>query len=146
MFSGIVSTTCSDDFYDSGGPYSTYSTSEYKVITIYPATPGAKVTVDFTAFDVEDGWDYLYVYDGSSTSASYIGAYTGYSGPGTVTSTSGDGSLTFEFISDGYYETDGWEATVTCGTLSSCSGSITAGTALGSASTLCSGKYPIHYL
>lgn len=139
MFSGIVSTTCSDDFYDSGGPYSTYSTSEYKVITIYPATPGAKVTVDFTAFDVEDGWDYLYVYDGSSTSASYIGAYTGYSGPGTVTSTSGDGSLTFEFISDGYYETDGWEATVTCGTLSSCSGSITAGTALGSASTLCSG-------
>lgn len=139
MATGIVRTTCSDYFYDSGGPFSTYSSSENKVITIYPATPGAKVTVNFTSFDVEDGYDYLYVYDGPSTSSSYVGAYTGYSGPGTVTSTSGDGSLTFEFISDSYYETDGWEATVSCSTLSSCSGAISAGTSHASASTICSG-------
>lgn len=47
--------------------------------------------------------------------------------------------MTFEFYSDGYVEYSGWEATVSCGTLSACSGSISAGTALGSSSTLCSG-------
>jgi hypothetical protein len=139
MKNGIVTTTCSDYFYDSGGSSSTYGTSENKVITIYPATPGAKVTVNFTSFDVEDGWDYLYVYDGSSTSASYVGAYTGYTGPGSVTSTAASGALTFQFISDSYYETDGWVATVSCGSLSACSGAISAGTAIGSATSLCSG-------
>lgn len=139
MTNGVVATSCSDYFYDSGGPYSNYSSNESKVITIYPATPGAKVTVNFTSFDLEDYYDYLYVYDGSSTGASYIGAYTGYSGPGTVTSTAADGSLTFEFYSDGNTEYSGWEATVSCGSLSACSGSISAGTALGSSSTLCSG-------
>ena len=95
MTNGIVTTSCSDYFYDSGGPYSNYGSNESKVVTIYPATPGAKVTVNFTSFDLEDYYDYLYVYDGSSTSASYVGAYSGTSGPGTITSTASDGTLTF---------------------------------------------------
>lgn len=140
MTNGVVTTSCSDYFYDSGGPYSNYTTSENRTMTIYPATPGAKVTVNFTSFDVEDGWDSLYVYNGPSTGSTLIGGYTGYSGPGTVTSTSSDGSLTFVFHSDSYWETSGWEATVSCGSLSACSGSISAGTAISSATTLCPGN------
>lgn len=139
MKNGTVTTSCSDYFYDSGGSSGSYGTSENYTITIYPSTPGAKVTVDFTSFYLENYYDYLYVYDGSSTAASLIGSYTGSTGPGTVTSTAADGTLTFNFTSDGSVTYSGWEASVSCGTLSACSGSVTAGTAVVSASTLCSG-------
>jgi hypothetical protein len=139
MYNGTMITTCSDNFYDGGGAFSVYAANQDKVLTIYPATPGSKVSVSFTSFDVEDGYDSLYIYDGSSTAATLLGSYTGTSGPGTVTSTASDGSLTFVFHSDSYVETDGWEATVSCSSLSACSGTITAGTAASSATTVCSG-------
>ncbi|MGC4058780.1 MAG: hypothetical protein QM743_11775 [Chitinophagaceae bacterium] len=91
------------------GPYSNYADNQHKTLTIYPSTPGSKVSVDFTSFYLEDYYDYLYIYNGSSTSATLIGSYTSTSGPGTVTSTASDGSLTFEFISDAYVNTYGWE-------------------------------------
>lgn len=139
MSNGAVITSCSDNFYDSGGPSSNYADNENKTFTIYPSTPGSKVTVSFSSFYLEDYYDYLYIYNGSSTSASMIGSYTSTYGPGTITSTAADGSLTFQFISDAYVNTSGWSATVSCSSLSACSGSITAGTALASITTACPG-------
>lgn len=140
MSNGTVVSTCSDNFYDSGGSSGSYSVSENYTITIYPSTPGAPVSVKFTTFNVESGYDFLYIYNGSSTAAPLMGTYTGTTSPGTKVSTASDGSLTFKFTSDASVVKAGWVATVTCGSLSPCGSSITAGSAVASATTLCPGS------
>lgn len=140
MKNGAVISTCSDNFYSSNGSSGYYSSMEDYTLTIYPSIPGAKVTVDFTSFYLEDGYDYLNIYDGSTTGAPHIGEYTGGSSPGTVTSTADDGSLTFHFYSDEYETETGWEATVSCGSLSACSGTALGGTAVAAITSICPGK------
>ena len=83
-------------------------------MTFYPATTGAKVIVDFSEFNIESNYDYLYIYDGISTSATQIGQYSGTTGPGTVTATNDEGALTFRFTSDYSVNKSGWVATVSC--------------------------------
>ncbi|WP_025744090.1 Calx-beta domain-containing protein [Aquimarina pacifica] len=120
MSNGSV-TTCSANFYDSGGSGAEYSNNEPDyVYTICPDTPGSQIVVDFTFFEVEDAggtiWDYLQVYDGTGT-GTLIGTYyntDGSNSPGTITSSATDGCLTFLFHSDGSITEAGWEATVSC--------------------------------
>ena len=68
----------------------------------------------FQSFDVEQNWDFLYVYDGTSTSAPEIGTYTGSTIPGTIVSTNDEGALTFKFTSDQSINKSGWAAYVRC--------------------------------
>ena len=63
---------------------------------------------------ITNNYDYLYLHDGTSTSATLIGQYSGGSNPGTVTATNTDGALTFHFTSDGSVNKSGWQATVRC--------------------------------
>jgi hypothetical protein len=126
MIAGTAFTTCTGKFYDSGGPDGDYMNDQNSTLTLYPATPGAKVSVTFDSFSTAvlyyDGAlltsDILYVYNGNSTEATQIGALQGQSGYGTITSTAADGSLTFRFVSRAYTNTTGikkgWSATVTC--------------------------------
>lgn len=107
-------TTCSANFYDSGNNTANYQDDENSILTINPSNPGALVVVNFTSFDIENFWDNLFVYDGTSTAAPLIGSYTGLVGPGVVTASNVDGALTFEFISDGSFNNSGWEATISC--------------------------------
>ena len=72
------------------------------------------VRLDFTSFETENNWDYLYIYDGASTSATSIGTYTGTTSPGTVTATNSSGALTLRFTSDGSGIRAGWAATISC--------------------------------
>ena len=113
MQNGTV-TTCSGMFYDSGGPNSNYGNSLTYTMTIYPGSEGAKTSVNFSAFNLESGYDYLYVYDGTSISDTQIGRYSGTTSPGTVTATNSAGALTFKFTSDRYTVALGWVATVSC--------------------------------
>jgi archaellum component FlaG (FlaF/FlaG flagellin family) len=113
MQNGSV-TTCSGLFYDSGGPNSNYTNNLNYTMTIYPGTEGAMVSVNFTQFNTEPNYDYLYIYNGSSASATQIGQYSGTTSPGTVTATNAAGALTFKFTSDGSQVKTGWEATVSC--------------------------------
>jgi hypothetical protein len=106
--------TCDALFYDSGGPDSNYGNSLDYTLTFYPATTGAKVIVDFSEFNTESNYDYLYIYDGTSTSATQIGQYSGTTSPGTVTATNDEGALTFRFTSDYSVNKSGWVATVSC--------------------------------
>jgi hypothetical protein len=120
---GVLFTTqvappaCGGNFYDSGGPFGNYQNLENSTVTICPDVPGDVVTVNFTAFNIESGWDYMYVYNGNSTSAAQIpgSPFTGTASPGQVTSTDPSGCLTFLFTSDGIVTAPGWEATVACG-------------------------------
>ncbi len=107
-------TTCSGLFYDSGGANDQYGNNLDYTMTFYPGTEGAAVCVTFTEFTLENNYDYLYVYNGTSTSATLIDQYTGGTSPNTVTATNNEGALTFRFTSDSGVTNTGWVATVSC--------------------------------
>ena len=113
MTNGTI-TTCSGDFYDSGGASGAYQNNEDYTMTFYPSTPGAMIRFNFTLFATESGYDYLRIYDGTSTSATLIGTYNGSTGPGTVTANNPSGALTFNFTSDVSVTPAGWEASISC--------------------------------
>jgi N-acetyl-anhydromuramyl-L-alanine amidase AmpD len=100
-------TTSSGAFYDSGGQTSNYTDDERKIWVFEPAN-ATSVTLNFTSFNLENNWDFLFLYDGNSIDAPLIGKYTGTTGPGTITSTGS--SITVEFRSDCATSTAGWEA------------------------------------
>lgn len=98
--SATTQTTCAGQLYDSGGPTGDYSDNTDATITIAPV--GASfVTLTFSSFDFESGFDYLYIYDGPNTSSTLIGTFDGTALPngGTVTSTTG--SITLRQTTDG---------------------------------------------
>ncbi|MGE0637179.1 MAG: N-acetylmuramoyl-L-alanine amidase [Bacteroidia bacterium] len=104
-------TTCTGSLYDSGGSGADYPDDERKIWIISP-TNATSVTLDFTAFNLETDWDYLWIYDGNSYNAPLLGVYTGTNSPGTITSSGG--SLMLEFRSDCSTGSTGWAATWTC--------------------------------
>lgn len=92
---------------DTGGAANNYQDDERAFWLIQPA--GAQsITLDFTSFDLETDWDYLYIYDGDSLDANLIGVYTGTTSPGTIISSGG--SLLLEFRSDCNTTAPGWVA------------------------------------
>ncbi|HPS61453.1 MAG TPA: C25 family cysteine peptidase [Bacteroidales bacterium] len=113
MSNGTV-TTCTGDFYDTGGSSGVYSNNEVYVMTFYPATPGAFLRFNFTSFSTESGYDTLTIYNGPSSAATLIGKYHGSTGPGIVTSTHSTGALTFRFRSDVSQTSTGWAASISC--------------------------------
>ena len=113
MQNGTVS-TCSALFYDTGGPNANYGDDQNLTMTFMPGSVGGIIQAEFTAFDVEGGWDHLYIYDGTSTSTSSFGDFTGSVSPGTITATNPEGALTFRFTSDGSVTKSGWVATISC--------------------------------
>ena len=113
MTNGTV-TTCTGDFYDSGGPSASYQNSETYILTFYPSTPGAMIRFNFTSFSTELNYDTLTIYNGINSAAPLIGRYHGTTGPGSVTANNASGALTFRFHSDGYLTAAGWAATISC--------------------------------
>ncbi|MBO7083269.1 MAG: T9SS type A sorting domain-containing protein [Bacteroidales bacterium] len=113
MQSGTI-TTCDAMFYDDGGPSNNYGNNKDLTLTFLPATEGGFIEVTFQTFDTESNYDFLYIYDGTSTSAPQIGQYDGGNSPGTVTATNAQGALTFRFTSDSSVNREGWSAHVSC--------------------------------
>jgi PKD repeat protein len=109
-------TTCSGNFYDSGGPNGSYSNNENYVMTINPATQGAMLKVTFNQFSTESGYDKLYIYNGANTSSPQVqgSPFTGSASPGQITASNTSGALTFKFTSDGSQTALGWAATIEC--------------------------------
>jgi len=117
MANGTTS-TCNGAFYDSGGPQADYSNNENYVMTFYPGIPGAKVKISFTSFNVEQNsdcsWDYLQIYNGTSTSAPLVGTYCGTANPPAFIANNNDGAITIKFKSDGVVSKPGWSANISC--------------------------------
>jgi hypothetical protein len=74
----------------------------------------------FISFDVEENYDYLYIFNGTSTSAPQIDGspYTGTTLPGNFMATNEDGAITFRFVADNYVPAEGWAAEFSCVDLS----------------------------
>lgn len=102
-----VQTALTGSFTDTGGN-ADYANDERYFALIQPAG-AATVTLNFSAFNLENGWDYMYIYDGATSSSPLIGVYTGTGSPGTITSTGG--ALLVEFRSDCATTASGWFAT-----------------------------------
>ena len=103
---------CSGTITDFGGPRDYYNHENY-TWTIAP-NGATSLTLDFTSFNVEDNYDYLYIYDGNSSSAPQVpgSPFTGTTLPSTITSSTG--ALTFKFTSDGATTRPGFKANYTC--------------------------------
>lgn len=101
-------TTTSGNLYDSGGPSGNYGNDERLLWLIQPPNTSS-VTAEFTHFNLENNWDFMFIYDGATTDAPLIGKYTGTNSPGTIVSTGG--SLLIEFRSDCATVSSGWAIT-----------------------------------
>jgi len=105
---------CGTTVYDPGGPGSNYPNNASYTVTYCPDNPGDLVTLDFTMFSTESGYDFLTIYNGPNTSSPSFGTYSGTGNLGQFTSSHPSGCLTLQFTSDWAYTLPGWAATVTC--------------------------------
>lgn len=117
MCSSSSSTAETGTIYDSGGSGSSYTNDENCGFLIQPSTSPTSITLNFSQFSVDNGSDYLYVYDGTSSSGTLLGVFTGYSIPSSETATSG--SMYLQFTSDNVYTYSGFSASWTSTTGSS---------------------------
>ncbi len=87
---------------DSGGPFSNYGNMESYVRVLIPNLPNTKMKLTFTQFDLEDEYDFLYIYDGAGITSTALTpqGLTGNTLPEIYTSTAIDGALTLRFSSD----------------------------------------------
>lgn len=97
--SGTVSdTSCSGKLFDSGGS-ANYQDNTDAVYVISP-TGASAVVLDFISFDFEVGYDYLYIYDGPSTSSTLIGQFDGNNLPNGGLVVSSGSSITIQQTTD----------------------------------------------
>ncbi len=121
---------CGGTFYDNGGPEGDYLPNSNEVYVICPENEGDYVTVTFNSFHTETNWDGIYVFDGDDITAPMIasdnaagfgpmtqpGAYWGTDIPGPFEPSEDNetGCITIQFLSDGFVQFAGFEATVSC--------------------------------
>jgi hypothetical protein len=106
---------CGGTFTDPAGPNSNYANNSNFTTTICPTNSGEVVTVTFTSFGLENNYDFLKVYNGTSATAPLIANLSGFSIPQAITSTDPTGCLTFVFTSDTSVNNTGWISNVSCG-------------------------------
>ena len=79
---------------------------------------GAMPMLTFTSFDTEGEYDFVYLYDGSTTSADQLpnpgSRFSGGSNPGSFTSFNADGDLLLRFTSDDSVTNTGFAGTYQC--------------------------------
>ena len=105
--------SCSGTLFDPGGLASNYQDLVTSEIVIAPLN-ASYVTLNFSLFDFELDYDYLYVYDGPTSSSPLIGQYTGNALPNGGTIQSTYGTVTIKFFSDTYVNNAGFVMTWTC--------------------------------
>lgn len=100
------------NFYDTGGANGQYSANEDYTLTFYPSEEHTMVKAVFSSFATQRNADYLYVYNGSSTSAPSLGQFSNTTIPGPFTADNADGALTFRFTSNNRTNGNGWAAVI----------------------------------
>ena len=105
--SGTTILTGPVGFFDDGSGLNNYNPDSDCSWLIQPS--GAYyITLDFDDFDLENGGDYVRVYDGASDAAPLLGEFTGSTLPGDIVSTGG--VMYVEFTSNGSTQATGWDA------------------------------------
>ena len=112
MGSPVPANPCGATFFDSGGSAGTYANNQNLTAT-FCAPPGQYLTMNFTSFALESGFDFLNIYNGPNTGSPLLGSFSGSGLPGSFTSTQG-GCITINFTSDGSVTLAGWVAAISC--------------------------------
>lgn len=105
-------------FTDTGGTAGNYGDNQTIVKTFYPSSGALSMT--FTEFGLEEDYDFIYIYNGPSTSSPLFAngnALTGTTLPGTFASTHPSGAITVRFVSDEAINDIGWKANFSCSVL-----------------------------
>ena len=111
---GQTFTTCEGIFTDDGGANSNYSNNQNRTITFCPGEADSVLQFDFTMFSLEDGWDELEVFDGSTATGTPLHVWTGNLGMFTFITPTPGNCVTFRFTSDGSVNDPGWLANFYC--------------------------------
>jgi hypothetical protein len=98
---------------DRGGTTDNYANSLDQTVTLTPSDNTKKLQLNFSSFNVEAVYDFLYVYDGPNTSSPLLATLNGTSLPATITAENASGQLTLRFTSDISGIRVGFQATVT---------------------------------
>jgi PKD repeat protein len=106
-------TACTGTLFDPGGVAANYQDLVTSEITIAP-TGASSLTLNFSLFDLELNYDYLYIYDGPTNASPLIGQYTGNTLPNGGTIQSTYGAITLKFFSDTYVTNPGFVMTWAC--------------------------------
>lgn len=93
---------------------SDYEENEEYTIVYKSLSPSMQLKIEFTKFDLENNYDYLYVYNGDSENAPLLAQLTGQTIPADIIST-GE-YLTLKFKSDYINNYKGISANITCAT------------------------------
>lgn len=104
---------CGSTVYDTGGAGGNYGANENYTWT-YCAPPGQVVTLNFTAFNTEAGYDELSIHDGANNLAPMLGIFDGTGLPPSISGTVPGGCLTLWFTSDGSFNYGGWAISISC--------------------------------
>ncbi|WP_320815021.1 CUB domain-containing protein [Flavobacterium sp.] len=113
IITNVVDTNCSGTFTDTGGILGNYPNNQNYTYTISP-TGASSVNLSFSAFNIENNYDFIYIYDGPTTASTLLGTYTNTNTPPNITSSGG--SLTIKFTSDNSTVKSGWIANWNCNT------------------------------
>ena len=116
-----VITTCKGTFTYTGGYYGVggYGNNINKTITFCSGTPGVPIRISFIDWDVESGYDFIRIYDGTGTGGTLLGTITGTDEIFSANSsssfyTSTGTCLTVQFTSDVSITGFGWDALIGC--------------------------------
>jgi len=109
--SNTTVTTCSRQFYDSGGSAGAYGNNQ-TFVTTFTSANSTCIRVTFLSFNTQANRDTLTIFDGPTTASTRIGVFSGTTIPPSMLSTTG--SLTFRFKSDASTTRAGWSAIVEC--------------------------------
>jgi hypothetical protein len=104
-------TNCSGTVEDGSGANS-YNNNLNCTWLIQPTTPPAALTLNFTSFSTESGYDSVKVYDGTSANGRLLGGFSGANLPPRLLGTSG--ALFIQFTSDANTVSTGWSADYAC--------------------------------
>ncbi|WP_196888510.1 CUB domain-containing protein [Aureivirga sp. CE67] len=81
-----------------------------------------QITLDFSEFSTESGFDNVRVYDGENNNAPLLGTFSGSTLPSELSTTFGVGEMFIEFTTDGSVTYSGWTANYTSLISEPCSG------------------------
>lgn len=138
---GTTINTCKGQFVASGyssgtfvGSSGGYGNNQDYTVTICSST-GGQIRANFYWIDLETNYDYLYVYDGTSTASPLLATLNGSQlYPGVYTSSGS--CLTFRFRSDNNTRWGGWNALLGCAP-QNCGSNPIASDNCGSAPVIC---------
>jgi len=107
----ITVTDCAGLMVDNGNIFGKYSPNINRTLTIAPTAKFVALEIDF--FDIEAGYDYLTIFDGSNDQSPEIESLTGWIDAGKLI-TSSSNAITLNFYSDEAYQYDGFEIRWQC--------------------------------